>query len=200
MILADKIFYNGKIYTMEKEGDMVTAIVVLQGKIVFAGDDAEALKYPAREKINLEKQCVLPGFSDTHIHLTEDCILKSWIHLSEAGSVAEVVEMMKKGVEKGEGVQGEWIVAMGLFPDKLKEKRFPNRKELDEISETHPIYIDSHCGHIKMLNSKALSLSSVPNKSIKHDEEVDYLDDGEPNGVFRESSFGRYFSENSVSA
>lgn len=39
---ADKIFYNGTIYTMEEEGDTAEALATYKGKILFIGSYYQA--------------------------------------------------------------------------------------------------------------------------------------------------------------
>ena len=60
-MIADKIFYNGKFYTMAQEGETVEAVAVYDGKIVAAGSNEEVKKEGAREFIDLKGQPVLPG-------------------------------------------------------------------------------------------------------------------------------------------
>ncbi|MDR2458158.1 MAG: amidohydrolase [Clostridiales Family XIII bacterium] len=192
MILADKTFFGGEIFTMEKEGEKVSALVILDGKIIYAGSDDEALKFETREKVNLKGRVVLPGFNDTHIHTVTDCFMRSYIKLGDVESIDEIIEILE---ENKDGPEDEWIMAAGLFSDKVKEKRYPNRKELDRVKTKRPIFINSHCGHIQILNTVALKLGNVPNKDIELNEKLEYYETGEPNGIFKESSFGRYFAE-----
>jgi predicted amidohydrolase YtcJ len=188
MIYADKTFFNGKIYTMNRPGETVEAIVVRDGKIAWTGSSEEALKYPTHEKTDLGGRVGLPGFIDTHIHVFMDCLYKSYVDLSSATSVADIVNTMK---EKGDP-NAEWLVGAGIFSENLQENRFPQRYELDEISRDRPVMLSSHCGHIMMINSKALSLTEIVAQSEFDDECLEYYDDGEPNGIIMESAQGKY--------
>ncbi|MDR0356951.1 MAG: amidohydrolase [Clostridiales Family XIII bacterium] len=190
MIRADKTFYNGKIYTMNNPGETVEAIVAYDGKIVFAGSNEEALAFPAKEKEDLGGLAGLPGFTDTHIHVFMDCLYKSYVDLSGAKSVAEIVELMKAHADSASG----WLVGAGIFSENLKENRFPRRYELDEISLDIPVMLSSHCGHITMVNSKALSHTTIVRRDEYDDECLEYYDDGEPNGVIMETAQGKYLS------
>jgi predicted amidohydrolase YtcJ len=187
---ADKTFYNGRIYTMNEPGETVEAIVVQGGKIKYAGDNEEALKWPVNEAEDLDGAIVLPGFSDTHIHILMDCLYASYVDLSVATSVADVVRIMKERDDASSG----WLFGAGIFSENLTENRFPQRYELDEISDSRPIAITSHCGHIFMINSKALELTSIVGKAEFDDECLDYYDDGKPNGIIMETAYGKYLS------
>src|SRR5690606_7120467 len=47
-----------------------------------------------------------------------------------------------------------------FFDQKLAERRYPSRDELDSVSTEHPIVV--HCGgHVSLLNTLALELANV---------------------------------------
>lgn len=68
MLHADKIFYNARFITMEREGDEVEALAVYDGKIVATGSRASVLelKGAETEMVDCGGGVVFPGFSDTH--------------------------------------------------------------------------------------------------------------------------------------
>jgi len=63
---ADKVYFNGNIWTGDVSNPVATVIAIKDGKIVYVGDDADA--YSASEKIDLEGKLVVPGFTDNHTH------------------------------------------------------------------------------------------------------------------------------------
>ncbi|MDD4445520.1 MAG: amidohydrolase, partial [Eubacteriales bacterium] len=70
----DKLFKNGTIYTLEKEGATVEALGIDKGKIVFAGTAEEAEKqFDAKESIDLQKNVLLPSVGDAHLHFYAYC-------------------------------------------------------------------------------------------------------------------------------
>ena len=42
-----------------------------------------------------------------------------------------------------------------------KKKRFPSRYDLDKISTTNPIVVTRACGHVVVVNSKALEVLNI---------------------------------------
>jgi predicted amidohydrolase YtcJ len=87
---------------------------------------------------------------------------------------------------------GGWLFGKGVGMSDMKEQRFPNRYDLDRISEERPILIFSHCLHFMLLNSKALQLVGVPGKTAPKDEYLTYLSDGEPDGIMMEAASTKY--------
>jgi predicted amidohydrolase YtcJ len=191
MINADKTFYNGKIYTMNRPGETVSAIVVKDGRIVYAGSDSEALAYSAKEKEDLGGRVGLPGFSDTHIHLFMDCQNRGYIALNKARNIDEVVETLRAGDDGGE----DWLIGSDLSPSSLAENRYPTRYELDRVSVTRPIIIFSHCLHIMMVNSKTLEITGATKEKVAGDECLTFYDDGEPDGIMREAAYVKYLAD-----
>ena len=65
----DKIFFNGRIRTLDDAGQVAEAVGVENGKIVFVGTNEEAEKIACEEKVDLGGRLLLPGFVDTHLHM-----------------------------------------------------------------------------------------------------------------------------------
>ena len=62
------VLYNGNIITMTEAGT-VQALGFENGKIVFVGDDEQAMKLDADNRIDLQGKTLLPGFHDGHMHM-----------------------------------------------------------------------------------------------------------------------------------
>jgi predicted amidohydrolase YtcJ len=187
---ADKTFYNGKIYTMNAPGETVSAVVVKDGRIVYAGADEEALAYPAADKEDLGGRVGLPGFTDTHIHTFMDCNGKQNIILRSAANIDELIDIMKAHDDGGDS----WMFGGDVSMADLDEQRYPNYRELDRISTNRPILVFSHCLHFMMANSVALELCGVSKEKTPNDECLTYLEDGEPDGVLREAAYIKFLS------
>ena len=50
----DRIFYNGKISTLDESDSFCEAVGVEDGKIVFVGSDKVAAGLDAKERVNLK--------------------------------------------------------------------------------------------------------------------------------------------------
>ena len=60
---ADKIFINGRVYTVNKERDWAEAVCVADNKIIFVGSTDAALEYKDDDTqvIDLQKKMLLPS-------------------------------------------------------------------------------------------------------------------------------------------
>jgi predicted amidohydrolase YtcJ len=193
MLKADICYYNGSIYTMEKQGARVEAIAVLNEKILFAGSSAEALKIPAGQTVNLEHAAVIPGFIDTHCHIAEVAEAPLRIDLMQARSIQDVLDTLAG--RKNNVKSGEWIIACNLDCGKLREKRFPDRYELDSVSKDIPVFIHDIGLHNFICNSIVLELAGIDRGFDKSGSELLELDDdGVPTGVCHEHGLLGYLN------
>ncbi len=67
------ILYNGKIRSLDPKGSIHEAIACSGGRIVATGSTKEVLKLGGAytKAIDLEKRYVIPGLTDTHVHLAD---------------------------------------------------------------------------------------------------------------------------------
>ena len=67
--MLDRLLYNGSIHTLKNEADIVEALGIQDGRIVFAGTDKEAFAhYDAREAIDLGGKTVRVRHTPGHSH------------------------------------------------------------------------------------------------------------------------------------
>ena len=193
---ADRIFINGMIHTMkgEKDTDIVQAVAIKDGRIAAVGtDDAILAAYSAdKDSItDLGKKTVIPGMEDTHMHLWIDFMNRKKRDLSSAKSFDEIKYALKQHM--GTLRPGEWLQGSRLHMERLKEGRFPDKNDLDEISTDIPIVVKSFCEHAAVLNSKALELTGIDrNFTPDIPGTVEHFADGEPSGIIREETYQYY--------
>ena len=60
--MMDKLFFNGKIRTLDGADRVTEAVGIRNGKIAFLGTNQEALAIPCEERIDLKGRLMLPGF------------------------------------------------------------------------------------------------------------------------------------------
>ncbi len=197
--MVDLILINGKIHTMNKERNIVEAIGINGDIIENIGTNEEimALKNNSTKIIDLEGKVVLPGFNDSHMHLLSYGYSLNRIDLGGAKSIEEINCIIKNIIEEKDMEKGEWVNGRGWNQDYfIGEKRFPTRHDLDKISLEHPILIGRACGHIVVVNSKALELLNITKDTPQVDGgHFDLDENGEPLGIFRENALGLVYSK-----
>ncbi|GAB4451937.1 MAG: amidohydrolase [Armatimonadaceae bacterium] len=156
MLYADLIAVHGNLMTLDGRKPRAEALAVRDEKLVFVGESAgaEALAGPQTVCVDLAGKTVVPGFIDSHLHLVWfGTGLLRHADLLGASSVDDVLARM---ADHAAQFDGEWLQGRGFDQDKLTEKRFPTRTELDKVSPSRPMVITRVCGHAVVVNSAAL--------------------------------------------
>ncbi|MEG0292033.1 MAG: amidohydrolase [Anaerovoracaceae bacterium] len=186
----DKLFINGKIYTLEDEGVHTSAIGIKDGIVVETGNTEDLLaKYESNEIIDLEGGVMLPGMGDSHMHMFAYCQTLTTVDLSGATSKAEIIKRLSDKAK--ETPKGEWIKGSNFDQSKWigDEDILPTKEDLDEASKEHKIVIKRVCLHTAVANSLALKDAGITEGFVYGEGgTVELNKDGSPNGVLREQA------------
>ncbi|AOH54945.1 amidohydrolase [Peribacillus muralis] len=167
-MIADMVFRNGEVITVDRENSVVEAVAVKGNLISAVGTNQEMEAFIGEETkvIDLRGKSLLPGFIDSHIHLILYGVnqLAVSCKAEHIESVADLLEDLKKKALTV--AKGEWIRAWGYNETAVKEKRYPTMAELDAISVDHPIMITRTCSHISVVNRKALQLAGIGEETV----------------------------------
>jgi predicted amidohydrolase YtcJ len=163
---ADLVLTNGHLITLDDQTPSATAMAIKDGKILAVGSDTEIKKYSAPRHIDLQHQTVTSGFIDSHIHLYAygEMLLRQ-ADLVGATSIDDILSRLRALQSRR---PTGWLQGHGFDNDKLREKKFPTRTDLDKVSKQQPIIISRICGHALIANSAAIALLS-PNERANGD-------------------------------
>lgn len=202
---ADLLLVNGKIITVDDRFSIAEAVAISGERITAVGRSADlrTLVQAHTKVIDLGGRAVMPGLVDGHAHLDREGLKNVYPSLGRVRSIADIQARIAELVRAAK--PGEWIVTMPIgdapayfdVPGMLKEKRWPTRWELDEVSPDNPVYIRSIWGFwrhttplVSIANSRALALAGVtretpsPSPSVTIDRDAS----GEPTGIFSEET------------
>jgi len=191
-----KIYYNGKVYTGELP--LKTAFAVEEGKFTAAGNDEEikGLASAEDELVDLEGRFVCAAFNDSHMHLLNyGQSLNSVPMALHTESLKELVEATKEFCESKTFKPGQWLMGRGWNQDYFQDvHRMPNRYDLDQVSTEIPICAVRCCGHCLVVNSKALSILGVTEKTPSPEGGCIGMENGQPDGRFYDNAMELVFS------
>ena len=193
---ADLIFTHGNIYTGVVDassslgaGKRSEALALAGDRILAVGtrDEIMKLKGPETKIVDLDGHFVMPGFNDAHMHLASAGLEKMNVNLVGVKTLDEFRERILAQVEKA--APGEWIVGGGWDETLWPVKVLPTRWDLDEVSQSHPVFLMRVDEHMAVANTRALQLASVTVASRDPERgKIDRDDAGTPNGILREKA------------
>jgi predicted amidohydrolase YtcJ len=151
---ADTIFYNGQIVTMWAERAVVEAVAIRGDRFVAVGSTAEIRKLagPATDEIDLRGRTVLPGLQDSHTHPISAALSEQAGPVPVMGSIPEILTYIRKVVAATP--PDRIILVPKVYSTRLRERRYPNRYEIDSAAPDHIALTDN--GYASVLNSVAL--------------------------------------------
>jgi predicted amidohydrolase YtcJ len=191
MPIADLIFKNADVITVDAGQPGADFVAVKGGKILFAGskDFLNDFTGPGTKFIDCAGKTLLPGFNDAHCHIFSFLRKLTSIDLGAPGikSIRDIQAAIK--AKATITPPGEWITGTDYNEFYLVEKRHPTRWELDEAAPDNPVMLTHRSLHGCVLNSKALALAGItidtpemPGTMIDRDVSRG----GEPNGFLAE--------------
>ena len=138
---ADTVFFGDHIITISPDKPTADAVAVRGDRIVFVGDRAKAKTLVSDETriVELGDKALLPGFIDTHGHITAQARAFNYVNVSSppvgsAEIVADIVALLKAHLTERRPQPGDWVVGYGYDDSLLAGKRHPARDDLDQVS------------------------------------------------------------------
>ena len=189
MLNAKLAILNANVITLDSKQPRAEAVAIQNGKIIAVGSNEKIRKYVGKETkvIDAKNRTVVPGFVDCHVHMTGFGWSLQTLDLRNVNSIKEMQLLLQEYAEKNP--ERSWILGGRWDQEKFAEKRFPTRWDLDKASADKPVFLVRVCGHLAVVNSKALQLAGITKETIIKGGKID-LDKatGEPNGIIRENA------------
>jgi len=146
------ILENGVIRTMNRALPTVRALAIA-GDRVAGGVGTHETALPTPDVVDLRGRCVLPGFTDSHVHFPTWSLAQRDVRLEGAASLEEAVARVRSHPQEGSWIRGTgWRSASW--------ERQPTKESLDEITGSKPAALWSKDYHSLWLNSAALALAN----------------------------------------
>jgi len=185
----DLILHNANIYPRADSSKSLQAIAVWDGLVTAVGSDSDILGLKGRsvKSIDLRRTTVIPGLTDSHIHLLGYAMFLRTLDLTTAHSIKDIQRAVS--VASRDGGKG-WILGRGWDQEKLVEYRYPRKDDFPSIQR--PMFLRRVCGHIGVANATALTLANITKNTTDPKGGLIERDrpGGEPTGVLKENALG----------
>lgn len=188
--MGSKLYVNGTILTMEQPL-AVEALLVQDGKIVFAGSEREAHRLAGwdYDLIDLHGHTLMPAFIDAHSHFSGYASAQLQVSLSGAQNFEEIVSRIQQFIAENQIAPGKWVQARGYDHNQFKEHRHPDCKVLDRAAPDNPLVIQHQSGHAGVFNTMALKELGITSRTVSPSGGFIAMENGEPTGYMEENAF-----------
>ncbi len=178
---ADVLYYNGKIITMWPERPVVESMTIAAGRVLDVGITQVVGRKtgPRTRQINLRGRTVVPGLIDSHVHPIGAALSESERKIPVLRSFRDIQEFVELTIA---GESGALVFVPKVYSTRLRERRYPNRWEIDKYSGDRPVVLDN--GYAAVLNSAALRQAKISDESPDPDNgKLIRNNDGEVTGL-----------------
>ncbi|MCG8635990.1 MAG: amidohydrolase [Desulfobacterales bacterium] len=189
--MRQTVYINGDLTTMNPEQPTASAFSVCHGKFNSIGDREKVLAEagPEPEIVDLEGRVVLPGFIETHNHMSYYALTRLMVDCTPFAnkSIADVKEKLAAALAAGGNT--ELIMGWGFDDTMMTDRRHLNRRDLDGIVSDIPVFIFHASGHLAYVNSAALAMGNITKDTPDPaGGEIHRDETGEPTGLLLEPS------------
>jgi hypothetical protein len=191
MTLKNKptLWTNGDVVTMDPNLPRGGAVLVRGGRVEAVGPAALALAGEGVRRVDLGGACLVPGFTESHMHYFEWSLGLQRLMLDGAGCLADLLDAVAAEAARPEC---SWVIGFGWYeggwPDVAdRPLPYPTRQDLDRVCPSKPAILWRADLHLAVANSAALAAAgidrSTPDPPMGR---IDRGPDGEPTGVLRD--------------
>ena len=178
---ADVVLRGAPVYTVDPARPWAQSLAIHDGIIAVVGRDSEVepLIGPETRVIDLPADhMVLPGFIDSHSHLTEGPLEAAGVDLSECDTIDEITAILETADRDQDVVMGGgW--RSHIFP------QGPHRRLLDEMFGDTPVLLREINSHSLWVNSATLAAAGITRETPDPDPGYAMFgrgENGEPTG------------------
>ncbi len=184
----DAIYFNGNVWTGDKQQPKAQALAVDEGSIVAVGSDAEVRKLgdAKTRTVDLKGACVVPGFIDNHVHFINGGLALAQVDLRDATTKAEFVQRIARAAAKTP--KGQWVKD-GNWDHESWGGELPSRDWIDKDTASTPVFVSRLDGHMALANSLVLKLAGIDEKTPDPAGGAIVRDaNGKPTGVLKDAA------------
>ncbi len=194
---ADVVLRGGTIVTMDRKQPVAKALAVRGDRIAAVGSEEaiDRLIDSQTRIIDLKGKTAIPGFIDSHAHLTGIGRARMQLNLMDVEHWDDIIALVQEAASKGK--TGEWILGRGWHQEKWTRSPQPNvdghptHDALSAVAPDRPVLLIHASGHLCFANAKAMELAGVNTQTPDPSGGEILKDrDGNPIGIFRESAQG----------
>ena len=156
---ADLAITSARIYTLNPNMPVASAIAVKDGKVLAIGDSVEPYLGPSTRRIDAKGSTILPGLIDSHVHMRALGESLDSLDLRGAKSAEEIAAIVHRASLASK--PGQWIRGRAWDQTAWPSREFPNADLLSKAAPDNPVYLTRVDGHAAWVNRMALQIADI---------------------------------------
>ncbi len=154
---------GGTVWTGDRRNPRAESVLVRGKRIIAVGPAKEVENHELAKQaqaLDLSGETVIPGMTDSHLHLLYYAKQRAGVSLFETRSLGEALQALKTAAANTR--PGDWVHGVRYNDAYWTENRPPTRQDLDATGIDRPILLTRVCTHVQVANSAALAASGMP--------------------------------------
>jgi predicted amidohydrolase YtcJ len=192
---ADLVLISARIWTGNPARPEAQALAVHGERIVAVGSNAdiEPFKGPRTQVLDGRGRRVVPGFIDSHTHMSMGGFNLLAVDLRKTKDPADFTRLFGEFAKTRPA--GQWITDGAWDHEQWNPPRLPTTELLDPVSGDRPVCLQRQDGHMMVCNSLALKLAKITRDTPDPPGGVIVRGkDREPTGVLKDAAMDAIWS------
>lgn len=191
---ADVAYRHGYVYTVDAKDSVQQALAVLDGRIVYVGNDAGIDAHIGKRThvVDLHGRMLMPGLVDGHMHpmIGGASLLKCNLNY-ERLTIRQMQARIQTCLDQSRDREPDrWLEVVNWFQEAMLPAGIvTTHAVLDSLKTRRPIFVVSSFGHTALVNARAMELAGIgkgtqdpPNGKIVRDSS------GAPTGLLDDAA------------
>ena len=163
--VADTVYANGRIYTVDERQPWAEAVAIKDGKFIVVGtsDEMAAIIGESTEVIDMQGGFAMPGIGDNHMHMALVMPKRAFCGLPGTfyePTEEQTIEALKECIANYPEDR-EWFIAAGWTAPAMSDETL-TRAFLDKLIPDRPAYVEDETGgHQAWFNTKAMEAAGI---------------------------------------
>ena len=195
ILASDTILIHGHIYTGNPKMPWTQALSISGTRIDAVGTDQEILAHKQLQTkiIDLQGRTVIPGISDSHVHMWFGALALHGFNLStpEGTTTPDHPATLVAKIKDYAAKHPDERILFGRVDFSTVPPSTPTHALLDQAVTDRPVIVHHTAEHALWLNAKALALAGITDQPVVDPSEEKYIlrdASGHPSGLLMESA------------
>jgi len=157
---ADLVIKNAQIFTASQNIGEAEALALKDGRFLAVGTNDEIQRYvgPDSTIIDASGKSILPGFIDSHIHISSGTAYVQGLDLFGIAKKSDWLEMIRLSAQNVP--EGKWLIG-GRWDHTLENGVLPLASDIDSLGIDTPVALVDIDGHSFWVNSVVLDILEI---------------------------------------